>query len=130
MTAWMMCKLLEEAGRTTCHRLKIFSNKLPFFIIISAFCSAGVPPGVVNVVFGTGQRAGDALVGHPDVPLISFTGSTATAQRITERSAPYCKKLSLELGGKNPAIIFADADLEQCIETTIRSSFSNQVRQS
>ncbi|KAK5603855.1 Aldehyde dehydrogenase 8 member A1, partial [Crenichthys baileyi] len=99
VTAWMMCKLMEEAG---------------------------VPPGVVNIVFGTGPRAGDALVAHPDVPLISFTGSTATAQRITERSAPYCKKLSLELGGKNPAIIFADADLEQCIETTVRSSFSNQ----
>lgn len=99
VTAWMMCKLIQQAG---------------------------VPPGVVNIVFGTGPRAGDALVGHPDVPLVSFTGSTLTAQRITERSAPYCKKLSLELGGKNPAIIFADADLEQCIETTVRSSFSNQ----
>ncbi|XP_008295227.1 2-aminomuconic semialdehyde dehydrogenase [Stegastes partitus] len=99
VTAWMLCQLMQEAG---------------------------VPPGVVNMVFGTGPRAGDALVGHPDVPLISFTGSTATAQRITERSAPYCKKLSLELGGKNPAVIFADADLERCIETTVRSSFSNQ----
>ncbi|XP_041815074.1 2-aminomuconic semialdehyde dehydrogenase isoform X2 [Chelmon rostratus] len=86
----------------------------------------GVPPGVVNIVFGTGQRAGNALVSHPEVPLISFTGSTATARLITERSAPYCKKLSLELGGKNPALIFADADLDQCIETTVRSSFSNQ----
>ncbi|XP_056150846.1 2-aminomuconic semialdehyde dehydrogenase [Lampris incognitus] len=99
VTAWMMCKLMHEAG---------------------------VPPGVINIVFGTGPRAGDALVGHPDVPLVSFTGSTATAQRITERSAPYCKKLSLELGGKNPAVVFADADLEQCIATTVRSSFSNQ----
>ncbi|XP_077366740.1 2-aminomuconic semialdehyde dehydrogenase [Festucalex cinctus] len=99
VTAWMMCKLMQQAG---------------------------VPPGVVNVVFGTGARAGDALVGHPDVPLISFTGSTATARRITERSAPYCKKLSLELGGKNPAVIFADADMDRCIETTVRSSFSNQ----
>lgn len=80
------------------------------------------------MVFGLGSRAGDALVGHPEVPLVSFTGSTATAQRITERSAPYCKKLSLELGGKNPAIVFADADLERCIDTTVRSSFSNQVR--
>ncbi|XP_016120720.1 aldehyde dehydrogenase family 8 member A1-like, partial [Sinocyclocheilus grahami] len=86
----------------------------------------GFPPGVINIVFGTGPRAGDALVSHPDVPLISFTGSTATARLITERSAPYCKKLSLELGGKNPAIIFADADMEQCISTTVRSSFSNQ----
>ncbi|XP_076025606.1 2-aminomuconic semialdehyde dehydrogenase [Genypterus blacodes] len=99
VTAWMMCKLMEQAG---------------------------VPPGVINIVFGTGPKAGDALVGHPDVPLISFTGSTGTAQRITERSAPYCKKLSLELGGKNPAIIFADADLDQCIKTTVASSFTNQ----
>ncbi|KAM9354998.1 2-aminomuconic semialdehyde dehydrogenase-like [Pholidichthys leucotaenia] len=99
VTAYMLCKLMKEAE---------------------------VPPGVVNIVFGTGPKAGDALVGHPDVPLISFTGSTTTAQRITERSAPYCKKLSLELGGKNPAIVFADADLEQCIQTTLRSSFANQ----
>lgn len=90
-------------------------------------CLLGFPPGVVNIVFGTGPRAGDALVSHPDVPLISFTGSTATARLITERSAPHCKKLSLELGGKNPAIIFADADMDQSISTTVRSSFSNQV---
>lgn len=88
---------------------------------------AGVPPGVVNIVFGTGPKAGNALVSHPEVPLISFTGSTATAQLITERSAPYCKKLSLELGGKNPALVFADADLDQVIEATVGSSFSNQV---
>lgn len=88
---------------------------------------SGVPHGVVNVVFGTGAKAGEALVCHPDVPLISFTGSTLTAQRITEKSAPHCKRLSLELGGKNPAIIFDDADLSQCIPTTLRSSFANQV---
>ncbi|XP_030643026.1 2-aminomuconic semialdehyde dehydrogenase isoform X2 [Chanos chanos] len=86
----------------------------------------GVPDGVVNLVFGTGPRAGDALVSHPDVPLVSFTGSTATARLITERSAPFCKKLSLELGGKNPAIVFADANLDVCMSTTVRSSFGNQ----
>ncbi|XP_054252169.1 2-aminomuconic semialdehyde dehydrogenase isoform X3 [Indicator indicator] len=101
VTAWMMCKLLEKAG---------------------------IPPGVVNVVFGTGSKAGEALVCHPDVPVISFTGSTLTAQRITEKSAPHCKRLSLELGGKNPAIVFDDADLTQCIPTTVRSSFANQVK--
>nr|XP_009506377.1 PREDICTED: aldehyde dehydrogenase family 8 member A1 isoform X2 [Phalacrocorax carbo] len=86
----------------------------------------GVPHGVVNVVFGTGTKAGEALVCHPDVPLISFTGSTLTAQRIMEKSAPHCKRLSMELGGKNPAIVFDDADLTQCIPTTLRSSFANQ----
>ncbi|XP_053568169.1 2-aminomuconic semialdehyde dehydrogenase, partial [Bombina bombina] len=99
VTAWMMCKLLSEAG---------------------------VPSGVVNIVFGTGPKAGEALVCHPEVPIISFTGSTVTAQRIIEKSAPFYKKLSLELGGKNPAIIFEDANLEECVNTTVRSSFSNQ----
>lgn len=80
-------------------------------------------------MFGTGPKAGNAIVSHPDIPLVSFTGSTATARLITERSAPYFKKLSLELGGKNPAVVFADADLDQCIENTARSSFSNQVRE-
>ncbi|NWI69903.1 AL8A1 dehydrogenase, partial [Todus mexicanus] len=98
---------------------KRYDGCVPFF-------PSGVPPGVVNVVFGTGSKAGEALVCHPDVPLISFTGSTLTAQRITEKSAPHCKRLSLELGGKNPAIIFDDADLTQCIPTTVRSSFANQ----
>ncbi|XP_021549063.1 2-aminomuconic semialdehyde dehydrogenase isoform X2 [Neomonachus schauinslandi] len=86
----------------------------------------GVPPGVVNIVFGTGPRVGEALVSHPEVPLISFTGSQPTAERITQLSAPHCKKLSLELGGKNPAIIFEDANLEECIPTTVKSSFANQ----
>lgn len=90
------------------------------------FCP-GVPPGVINIVFGTGPKAGEALVSHPEVPLISFTGSQPTAERITVLSAPYCKKLSLELGGKNPAIIFEDANLEECVPTTVRSSFANQV---
>ncbi|KAF5920063.1 2-aminomuconic semialdehyde dehydrogenase isoform X2 [Diceros bicornis minor] len=86
----------------------------------------GVPPGVVNIVFGTGPRVGEALVSHPEVPLISFTGSQPTAERIMQLSAPHCKKLSLELGGKNPAIIFEDANLEECVPTTVRSSFANQ----
>lgn len=82
---------------------------------------------MINIVFGTGPRVGEALVSHPEVPLISFTGSQPTAERITQLSAPHCKKLSLELGGKNPAIIFEDANLEDCIPATVRSSFANQV---
>ena len=85
-----------------------------------------IPPGVINFVYGYGPTVGEALVTHPDVPLISFTGSTIVGQRIMEKSAPYCKKLSLELGGKNPAIIFNDADMEECLSTTVRSSFANQ----
>lgn len=90
-------------------------------------CLRGFPPGVINVVFGSGPKAGDALVSHPAVSLISFTGSTLTGQQIIQRSASHCKKLSLELGGKNPAIIFEDANLDQCIPATVKSSFANQV---
>uniref|UniRef100_K7EUF0 Aldehyde dehydrogenase 8 family member A1 n=1 Tax=Pongo abelii TaxID=9601 RepID=K7EUF0_PONAB len=93
---------------------------------VRAAVGVGVPSGVVNIVFGTGPRVGEALVSHPEVPLISFTGSQPTAERITQLSAPHCKKLSLELGGKNPAIIFEDANLDECIPATVRSSFANQ----
>ena len=64
---------------------------------LSLSLSLGLPPGVCNIVFGTGPKAGEALVTHPDVPIISFTGSTATGERIQRVSAPYCKKLSLEV---------------------------------
>ncbi|MFN9971845.1 MAG: aldehyde dehydrogenase family protein, partial [Phycisphaerae bacterium] len=88
--------------------------------------AAGLPPGVCNIVYGRGARAGDALVAHPDVPLLSFTGGTATAALIGQRAAPFYKKLSLELGGKNPALIFKDCDLEAALATTLRSSMLNQ----
>ena len=78
------------------------------------------------MVFGSGAKAGNALCVHPRVPLISFTGGTKTGEIITRNTAPFCKKLSLELGGKNPNIIFADCDLEDCVATTVRSSFTNQ----
>jgi aminomuconate-semialdehyde/2-hydroxymuconate-6-semialdehyde dehydrogenase len=84
------------------------------------------PAGVVNMVFGLGTRAGDALVRHPEVPLISFTGGTATGRKVIEASAENFKKLSLELGGKNPNIIFADCDYARMLESTVRSSFLNQ----
>ena len=87
---------------------------------------AGLPDGVVNMVFGTGPRVGAALVKHPNVPLISFTGGTVTGERVIVDSAKHFKKLSLELGGKNANIIFNDADLERCVETSVRSSYSNQ----
>ncbi|XP_065843545.1 2-aminomuconic semialdehyde dehydrogenase-like [Oscarella lobularis] len=99
VTAWMLAKLFNEAG---------------------------LPSGVCNIVFGTGPKAGSSIVCHPDVSLVSFTGSTLTGEIITKESAFACKKLSLELGGKNPAIIFEDADLDKCVPTTLRSSFANQ----
>ncbi|CAJ0907112.1 8806_t:CDS:10 [Entrophospora sp. SA101] len=87
---------------------------------------SGLPDGVVNIVFGSGSNAGQALVSHPKVPLISFTGGTVTGKKVLETSAPFFKKLSLELGGKNPNIIFDDCDFDNAVDTSIKAAFSNQ----
>ena len=87
---------------------------------------AGLPPGVLNVVHGLGGAVGSALTTHPDVKAVSFTGSTAVGAEIARVAAPRFKKLSLEMGGKNPNVIFADCNFEDAVETTVRSSFANQ----
>ncbi len=87
---------------------------------------AGIPPGVINIVHGLGPKAGAAIAAHPKVPALSFTGGTATGAKIAAAAAPSFKKISLELGGKNPNVIFGDADLEQAIPISIQSSFANQ----
>ena len=87
---------------------------------------AGLPPGVLNIVHGYGHRTGEAIVRHPAIKAISFTGGTRTGAAIAAIAAPQFKKLSLELGGKNPVLIFADCNYEQMLETTVRSSFRNQ----
>ena len=87
---------------------------------------AGMPPSVLNIVHGSGAGAGAALVRHPDVPAISFTGSTAVGKWIAETAGPMFKRLSLELGGKNAYMVFADADMDAAVETAARAAFSNQ----
>jgi aminomuconate-semialdehyde/2-hydroxymuconate-6-semialdehyde dehydrogenase len=87
---------------------------------------AGLPDGVLNIVHGVGQHCGEAIVKHPDIKAISFTGSTKAGERIASIAAPMFKKLSLELGGKNPNIIFNDCNWEKMLTETIRSSFGNQ----
>ncbi len=94
---------------------------------LSKICiEAGLPAGVLNIVHGNGPRCGADIVKHPKVKAISFTGSTRAGKEIASVTAPMFKKVSLELGGKNPNIIFADCDFEKMIHTTINSSFSNQ----
>ncbi len=94
--------------------------------VLTEICEeAGVPRGVVNMVHGKGET-GALISSHEDVDAIAFTGETVTGTEIMKSAAPTLKKLSFELGGKNPNIIFADADLDDCIETTLRSSFINQ----
>lgn len=99
MTAMRLCQLLQEIN---------------------------FPEGAVNMVFGTGANVGDALVKHPDVRLISFTGGTVTGQKIMAAASLSTKRVGLELGGKNPNIIFADCDFHKAVAMTVRSSFLNQ----
>ena len=99
MTACMLCELAREAG---------------------------LPNGVLNVVHGTGPNVGAAITAHPKIGTISFTGGTVTGRKVAQACAPLFKKVSLELGGKNPNIIFADADLDAAIAGSVRSSFANQ----
>jgi aminomuconate-semialdehyde/2-hydroxymuconate-6-semialdehyde dehydrogenase len=95
--------------------------------LLTEIChEAGLPPGVFNVVHGLGAKAGNALVAHPAVRTISFTGGTATGAAIAKAAAPSFKKLTLELGGKNPNIIFADADPDEVVKASLRSAFENQ----
>ena len=97
LTAWKLAEIIQEAD---------------------------LPPGVFNVVQGYGEEAGDAVVRHPDIPLIAFTGETTTGSLITKNAADQLKRLSLELGGKSPAIIFEDADLERAIDATVFQIYS------
>src|SRR5947208_3479300 len=99
MTAYMLCEIAREAD---------------------------LPNGVLNIVHGIGPNVGAAITAHPKINTISFTGGTLTGRKVAEACAPLFKKVSLELGGKNPNIIFADADLDAAIAGSVRSSFANQ----
>src|SRR6187200_2650383 len=99
MTAYLLCEIAREAG---------------------------LPKGVLNIVRGTGPNVGAVITAHPKISTISFTGGTATGRKVAEACAPLFKKVSLELGGKNPNIIFADADLDAAVAGSVRSSFANQ----
>lgn len=99
---------------------------LTAFLLGEICTEAGLPKGVLNIVHGTGPSAGQAIVEHKNIKAISFTGGTKTGEHIARTAAPMFKKLSLELGGKNPNLIFADCDYEKMLEITVRSSFANQ----
>ena len=95
--------------------------------LFSKICKeAGLPEGVLNIVHGYGGKVGAAITKHPKIKAISFTGGTATGKEIAKVAAPMFKKMSLELGGKNPNIVFADCDFEKAVSTSVLSSFSNQ----
>ena len=95
--------------------------------LLSEICiEVGLPAGVLNILHGYGHEIGSAMISHGSIPMISFTGGTKTGKQIASVAAPQFKKMSLELGGKNAALIFDDCDYERMIKTTIRSAFANQ----
>jgi aminomuconate-semialdehyde/2-hydroxymuconate-6-semialdehyde dehydrogenase len=96
------------------------------FLLGDICAEAGLPNGVLNIVQGTGPKVGAAITAHPKIGTISFTGGTVTGRKVAEAAASSFKKVSLELGGKNPNIVFADADLDAAIAGSVRSSFANQ----
>jgi len=96
------------------------------FLLAKICLKAGLPKGVLNIVHGDGIKVGSEMTKHPDIKAISFTGSTRVGKEIAKVAAPMFKKLSLEMGGKNPNIIFADCNYDKMLDTTVRSSFSNQ----
>ncbi|MEO6154177.1 MAG: aldehyde dehydrogenase [Thermomonas sp.] len=108
--------VVAKPSEVTPHSATLFAKLL---------VTIGFPPGVLNLVHGSGPGAGEAIVRHPDVKAISFTGSSAVGRRIAGIAAPMLKKLSLELGGKNATLVFADSDWRQYLDTLVRSAFQN-----
>jgi aminomuconate-semialdehyde/2-hydroxymuconate-6-semialdehyde dehydrogenase len=96
------------------------------YLLAEICAEAGLPAGVLNIVHGTGASAGKAIIEHSEIKAISFTGGTSTGAEIARIAAPMFKKLSLELGGKNPNLVFADCNLDDAVETSVRASFTNQ----
>ncbi|CAD5113772.1 DgyrCDS2941 [Dimorphilus gyrociliatus] len=124
LLTWKIAPAIAAGCTVVCKPSEMTS--VTAFMLCEVLKQAELPDGVVNIVFGTGNRTGNAIVKHRDVPLISFTGSTVTASRIREGSTDLCKKFSFELGGKNAAIVFKDANLENCFPVIMKSSYANQ----
>lgn len=124
LLTWKIAPALAVGNTVVCKPSEFTS--LTAHMLCEIMQEVGLPQGVCNMVFGQGAKAGAALSGHPDVGLVSFTGGTQTGEAIVRATAGQFKKVSLELGGKNPNIIFADANLDECVPQTVRSSFLNQ----
>jgi aminomuconate-semialdehyde/2-hydroxymuconate-6-semialdehyde dehydrogenase len=124
LLSWKIAPAIA-VGNTAVAKPSELTPKTAF--LLGGVCrEAGLPNGVLNIVQGTGPNVGAAITAHPKIGTISFTGGTVTGRKVAEAGAPLFKKISLELGGKNPNIIFADADLDAAIAGSVRSSFANQ----
>jgi aminomuconate-semialdehyde/2-hydroxymuconate-6-semialdehyde dehydrogenase len=96
------------------------------YLLSELAIEAGLPAGVLNIIHGYGQKAGAAIVSHPKIAAVSFTGGTKTGEWIARTAAPMFKKLSLELGGKNPNLVFADCNFDEAVKTSVNAAFTNQ----
>jgi aminomuconate-semialdehyde/2-hydroxymuconate-6-semialdehyde dehydrogenase len=124
LLTWKLAPALATGNVAVCKPSEYTSTTA--FLLSEVLRAAGLPPGVCNMVFGDGTGAGEPLVSHPGVGLVSFTGGTATGERVARAAAPAFKKLSLELGGKNANVVFADADVDLAARTAVRAAFLNQ----
>ena len=124
LLTWKIAPALAAGNTVVCKPSEL--TPVTAHILSDILVEAGLPPGVCNMVYGPGEPTGESLVQHQDVAAISFTGGTQTGRQIASVAGNHLKKVSLELGGKNPNIIFADCDFDTCLQTTIRSSFLNQ----
>lgn len=124
LLTWKIAPALA-CGNTAVCKPSEFTSKTAY-VLGRLFNEAGLPKGVCNIVMGKGDPAGSFLVKHPGVPLISFTGGTATGEKIQTMAAPFTKKLSLELGGKNATIVLKDVDIKKVVPQVARASFLNQ----
>jgi acyl-CoA reductase-like NAD-dependent aldehyde dehydrogenase len=124
LLTWKIAPCLAYGCTAVCKPSEFTS--LTAYMLCKVFQDVGLPDGVSNMVFGVGPTAGNALINHPNIPLISFTGGTVTGKIVYQAAAKLNKKVSLELGGKNANLIFADCDYQDALTTSIRSSFTNQ----
>ncbi len=121
---WKIAPCIATGNTAICKPSEM--TPMTAFLLSELIIEAGFPKGVINIVHGQGGTAGQHLISHPRVPVISFTGGTKTGGHIAQTVATMFKKTSFELGGKNPNIIFADCDFEQALRISLRSSFLNQ----
>jgi aminomuconate-semialdehyde/2-hydroxymuconate-6-semialdehyde dehydrogenase len=123
LLTWKIAPALATGNTAVCKPSEVTPTTAAMLGELSLKC---LPPGVLNIIHGTGPDCGAEIIKHPDIPTISFTGSTKVGQWIGATAGPMLKRISLELGGKNPFIVFDDADFDAALATAVRAGFTNQ----
>ena len=124
LLSWKVAPAIGMGNTVVCKPSEL--TPLTADLMMRVIDEVGLPAGVVNLVHGEGAGAGAPLVSHSDVDLVSFTGGTSTGEKVAASAAPAFKKLSLELGGKNASIVFADCDMDSTVAGVVRAGFLNQ----